>query len=80
MFRACSGCLATDRWLNRIRTKPKGREEADDEEQRRANGTKFKEDLTKETPEDKKLSILNRRSGELPKTSRKEGPVRRSEV
>ena len=72
MFRACSGCLATDRWLNRIRTKPKGREEADDEEQRRANGTKFKEDLTKETPEDKKLSILNRRSGELPKTSRKE--------
>ena len=55
LLRACSGCLATDRWLSRITAKPKNREEAEDEKQRRTNGLNIKEDLKKKTPEEKKI-------------------------
>ncbi|CAE7197809.1 unnamed protein product [Symbiodinium sp. CCMP2592] len=61
LLRACNGCLATDRWISRITTKPKNREETEDEKQRRANGMKIKEDLKKKSAEEKKAFYLEQK-------------------
>ncbi|CAE7367927.1 unnamed protein product [Symbiodinium sp. CCMP2592] len=61
LLRACNGCLATDRWITRITTKPKNREETEDETQRRANGLRIKEDLKKKTPEEKKAFYVEQK-------------------
>ncbi|CAE7249905.1 GIP [Symbiodinium sp. CCMP2592] len=44
-----------------ITTKPKNREETEDEKQRRANGMKIKEDLKKKTPEEKKAFYVEQK-------------------
>ena len=62
LLRACNGCLATDRWLTRITTKPKNREETEDEKHRRTNAVKIKEDLKKKkTPEEKKAFYVEQK-------------------
>ena len=61
LLRACNGCLATDRWINRITAKPKNREETEDEKQRRTNGLKIKEDLKKKSPEEKKAFYVEQK-------------------
>ena len=61
LLRACNGCLATDRWINRITAKPKKREETEDEKQRRTNGLRIKEDLKKKSPEEKKAFYIEQK-------------------
>ena len=54
LLRACNSCLATEKWLNRSLTKPKGREETEEEKGRRLNAQKVKDELKAKTPEDRK--------------------------
>ena len=45
LLRACNGCCATEKWLNRSLAKPKGRDETEEEKARRLNAQKIKDEL-----------------------------------
>ena len=54
LLRACNGCQATDRWLSRSVAKPKeGKQESEEDKERRSAAAKVKEDLKKKSPEDR---------------------------
>ena len=54
LLRACNNCQATDRWLNRSVAKPKeGKQESEEDKERRSAAAKVKEDLKKKSPEDR---------------------------